>query len=146
VTLRVEVNKLYSDKSGLGYKNVHFEEVSSSMTKETEKKSYVEVLKGRNYGQEETERNEYIKPYTFRKQIIFNHCEGNKQREDHDQPRQEFKRTTPQIRSFNPRNVSLFYGHCFTCTNFGHKVVYCKVYGINVQEINSYVAPHNIEC
>jgi hypothetical protein len=54
VTLRFDVNKLinnlkisqvlenilnsqrpYSDKSGLGYKNVHFEESSSSMEKET---------------------------------------------------------------------------------------------------------------
>jgi hypothetical protein len=57
MTLRFEVNKLsknlkisqvlenilnsqrpYIDKSGLGYKNVHFEEGSSSMTKETNKK------------------------------------------------------------------------------------------------------------
>jgi signal transduction histidine kinase len=30
----------YSDKSGLGYKNVHFEEHSSSIMKATEKKSY----------------------------------------------------------------------------------------------------------
>jgi hypothetical protein len=87
VTLRVEVNKLnknlkisqvlenilnsqrpYSDKFGLGYKNVHFEEGSSSMTKETKQKSYAEVLKGRNHGQQESERNEYIRPSTFRKQ------------------------------------------------------------------------------
>jgi hypothetical protein len=72
MTLRVEVNKLnnnlkssqvlenilnnqrpYSDKSRLGYKNVHFEEGSSSMTKATEEMSYAEVLKGRNHGQQE---------------------------------------------------------------------------------------------
>jgi hypothetical protein len=165
VTLRVEVNKLnknlkisqvlenilnsqrpYSDKSGLGYKNVHFEEGSSSMTKEIEQKSYAKVLKGRNHGQQESERNEYIRPSTFRQQRSFNHCEGNNQREDHDQPRQEFRRTTPQRRSFTPRYVSFFYGHCFTCTNFGHKVVDCRAYGRNVQAINAYVAPHNIEC
>ena len=65
VTLRVEVNKLNknlkiyqvlekilnsqrpsSDKYGLRYKNVHFEESSSSMMKETKQKSYEKVLKG----------------------------------------------------------------------------------------------------
>jgi hypothetical protein len=59
MTLRVEFNKLnnnlkssqvletilsnqrpYSDKSRVGYKNVHFEEGSSSMMKEREQKSY----------------------------------------------------------------------------------------------------------
>jgi hypothetical protein len=67
-------------------------------------------------------------------------------REDHDQPRQEFRRTTPQRRSFTPRYVNLFYGHCFYCTNFGHKVADCRAYGRNVQARNAYVAPHNIEC
>jgi hypothetical protein len=159
VTLRVEVNKLnkklkssqvlenilnsqrpYSDKYGLGYKNVHFEEGSSSMTKEIEQKSYAKVLKGRNHGQQESERNEYKRPSTFRQQRSFNHCEGNNQREDCDQPRQEFKRTTPQRRSFTPRYQNLFLGHCFTCTNFGHKVVDCKEYGRNVQARDGYVA------
>jgi hypothetical protein len=73
VTLRVEFNKLsknlkisqvlenvlnnqrpYSDKSRLGYKNVHFEEGSSSVMKEIEQKSYEEVFKGRNHGRQES--------------------------------------------------------------------------------------------
>jgi len=65
---------------------------------------------------------------------------------DHDQSRKEFRRNTPQRRSFTPRYVNLFYGHCFYCTNFGHKVSYCRAYGRNVRAINSYVAPHNFEC
>ena len=63
LTLRVEVNKLsknlessevlenilnnqkpYNDKSRLGYKNVHFEEGSSSMMKATEERSHEKVL------------------------------------------------------------------------------------------------------
>jgi hypothetical protein len=39
-----------------------------------------------------------------------------------------------------------FYGHCFSFTNFGHKVADCRDYKRNVQEINAYVAPRNIEC
>jgi hypothetical protein len=42
--------------------------------------------------------------------------------------------------------VNFFYGHCFNCTNFGHKVADCRAYGRNVQARNAYVALHNIEC
>jgi hypothetical protein len=52
--------------------------------------------------------------------------------------------TTPQIRSFTSKYVNLFYGHCFYCTNFGHKVPYCRARGINVQARKSYVVPHDI--
>jgi hypothetical protein len=90
--------------------------------------------------------NKYKRPSTFRKQISFNHCERNNQREDFDQPRKDFRRTTPQRRSFTPRYVNLFYGHLFYCNNFGHKVVDCRAYERNVQTKKYYVAPHDIEC
>ena len=38
------------------------------------------------------------------------------------------------------------YGHCFYCTNFGHKVADCRDYKRNVQERSAYVAADNIEC
>jgi hypothetical protein len=66
--------------------------------------------------------------------------------DDHDQPRKEFIRTKPKIRSFIPRYVNLFYGHCFYCTNFGHKVANCRAYGRNVQARKAYLAPYDIEC
>jgi len=121
----------YYDRSRLGYNHMQTEKGSISMMKEIEKKSYAEVLKGRNHGQQES------KIYsTFRQQININH----------DQPRQELRRNTPKIKSLTPRYVNLFYGHCFNCTNFGHKVVYCRAYEWNDKEINAYVAPQNIEC
>ena len=83
---------------------------------------------------------------TFRDKRSFNRCEGNDKREDRDQPRHEFKRTTSQRRSFTPRNQSFFYGHCFSCNNFGHKVVYSRAYGRNGQAINAYVTLYNIKC
>jgi hypothetical protein len=58
----------------------------------------------------------------------------------------EFRRNTSQIRSFSPRYQSLFYGYCFTCNKFGHKVVDCRAYGRKGQERNVYVDPYNIEC
>jgi hypothetical protein len=165
MTLRVEVKNLnknlkssqvlenilhsqrpYSEKSILGYKNVHIEEGLSSMTKATKQRSYAEVLKGRNHGQQESKRDEYIRPSTFRKQRIFNHFERNNQREYLDQPRKNYRRNTPQRRSFTSRYVNLFYGHCFNCTKFGHKVIDCRAYERNDQARNVYVAPHNIEC
>jgi hypothetical protein len=74
----------YYDRSGLGYNQMQTEKGSSSMTKETEQKSYAEVLKGRNHGQQESERNEYKRPSTFKQQGSFNHYN---QREDLDKPR-----------------------------------------------------------
>jgi hypothetical protein len=52
----------------------------------------------------------------------------------------------PQRKSFTHRYANLFYGNCFYSTNFGHKVANCKDYKINIQVINVYVAPCNIEC
>jgi hypothetical protein len=86
------------------------------------------------------------RPSTFRYQRSFNHCEGNNGREDRDQPRHDFIRNTSQRRSFTPRYESLFYVHCFICTNFGHKVANCRDYGINGQARNAYATSYNIEC
>ena len=147
VTLRVKVVKLS--------KNVEEIETSTSIIENEEKhsrllekkneenrKSYAEVLKGRNHGQPKSKKtNKDISsgiPSMFEPQRSFNH--------NHDQSRKKFRRTTPQRRSFTPRYENLFYGHCFYCTNFGHKVAYCRDYKRNVQARNSYVAPHNIEC
>jgi hypothetical protein len=125
----------YHDRSRLGYNQMHIDKGSSSMTKATKQKSYVEFLKGRSHGQPESERNEYKRPYTFRKQRNFNH----------DQSRQEPRRTTPQRKSFTSRYVNFFYVNCFYCTNFAHKVAYCRAYERNYQAINAYVVPQNIE-
>jgi hypothetical protein len=109
---------------------------------EENRKSYAKVLKGRNHGQPECKKtNKYTSsrtPSMFKPQRIFNH--------DHDQSMQKFRRTTPQRRSFTSRYANLFYGHCFYCTNFGHKVADCKDYKRNVQARNAYVTPRNIEC
>jgi hypothetical protein len=124
----------------------------SQNTNEEKVKNYVDILKGRNHGQQESKRNEcrrdifQRRPSTSRYQRSFNHCEGNNKRENRDQPRHEFGTTTSQRILLTPRYQSFFYGHFFTCNNFGHKFVYCKAYGIKVQEINAYVDPYDIEC
>jgi hypothetical protein len=147
VTLRSKIVKLN--------KNVEETETSTSVTENEEKhsrlleknneenrKSYVEVLKGKNHGQPESKKTiEYTssrRPSMFKPQRRFNH--------DNDHSRQKFRRTTPQIRSLTPRYANFFYGHCFYCTNFGHKVADYRDYKRNVQARNAYVAPCDIEC
>jgi hypothetical protein len=74
----------------------------------------------------------------FKPQKSFNH--------DHDQSNKKFRKTMPERRSFTPRYENLFYGHCFYCTNFGHKVADCRDYKRNVQADRAYVVARNIEC
>ena len=74
----------------------------------------------------------------FKPQKNFNH--------DHDQSRKKLRSTTTQRISFTPRYENLFYGHFFYCTNFGHKVAYCRDYKRNVQAISAYVVSCTIVC
>ena len=74
---------------------------------EENRKSYAEVLKGRNHGQPEykkTIEDTYSRrPFMFKPKISFNH----------DQSRNKFRRTTPQRISFTPRYENFFSIHCF---------------------------------
>jgi hypothetical protein len=146
-TLRSKIVKLNKnvEETETSTSVIENEEKHSSlleMKNEENRKSYAEVLKGRNHGQPESKKtieDTYSRiPSMFKPQIIFNH--------DHDQSKKKFRRTTPQKRSFTPRYENLFYAHCFYCTNFRHKIVDCRDYKRNVQTRNFYVAPHNIEC
>ena len=147
VTLRVKIDKLNKkvEETETSTSVVENEEKHSTLLEkknEENRKSYAEVLKGRNHGQPESKKTiedtSSRRPSMFKPQRSFNH--------DHDQSRKKFRRTTPQRRSFTPRYENLFYGHRFYCTNFIHKVADCRDYKINVQEINAYVSPRNIEC
>jgi chromosome segregation ATPase len=147
VTLRSKIVKLN--------KNVEETETSTSVIENEEKhssllekkngeniKSFVEVLKGRKHGQTKSKKTiedtPSRRPFMFKPQRSFNH--------DHDQSRKKFRRTAAQIISLTPKYANLFYGHCFSCTNFGHKVADCRDYKRNVQARSAYVFPCNIEC
>jgi hypothetical protein len=103
---------------------------------EENRKSYVEVLKGRNHGQLET------------KKTIEDTCSSHKEDSIMIMISQgkSFRRTTPQTISFTPTYENLFYGNFFYCTNFGHKVVDCRDYKRNVQARSAYVVVCNIKC
>jgi hypothetical protein len=147
VTLRVKIVKLNKkvEETKTSTSIVENEEKHSTLLEkknEENRKSYAEVLKGMNHGQPESKKtiedtSSIITPM-FKPQRSFNH--------DHDQSRKKFIRTTPQRRSFTPTYENLFYGNCFYCTNFGHKVVDCRDYKRNVQVGHAYVVTCNIEC
>jgi hypothetical protein len=68
-------------------------------------------------------RDEYPRrPPTFRNQRSFNQYEGNYRRIDHE-PRW----TTSQRSPLTPRYQNFFLGHCYTCKNFGHKAINCRI-------------------
>jgi hypothetical protein len=68
-------------------------------------------------------RDEYPRrPPTFRNQRSFNQYEGNYKRIDHG-PRW----TTSQRSPLTPRYQNFFLGHCYTCKNFGHKAINCRI-------------------
>ena len=48
----LNIQRPYNGKSGLGYKNVHFEEGSNSMKRGTKQKSYAKVVTERNHSQQ----------------------------------------------------------------------------------------------
>jgi chromosome segregation ATPase len=122
VTLRSKIVKLNMnvEETKTSTSVIENEEKQSRLLEkknEENRKSYEEVIKGRNHGQpksKKTIKDTYSRgPSMLKPQRSFNH--------DHDQSRQKFRRTTPHRRSFTPRYANLFYGHCFYFTNFGHK-------------------------
>jgi hypothetical protein len=81
-------------------------------------------------------RDEYPRrPPTFRNQRSSNQYEGNYRRID-----REPIWTTPQRRSITPRYQNFFLGHCYTCGNFGHKAINCRI-----NERNNYASYMNGE-
>jgi hypothetical protein len=66
--------------------------------------------------------DEYPRIPTFRNQRSFNRYEGNYRRVDH-KPRW----TTSQRMPLTSRYQNFFLGHCYTCKNFGHKEINCRI-------------------
>jgi hypothetical protein len=82
-------------------------------------------------------RDEYPRrPPTFRNQRSSNQYEGNYRRIDHE-PRWTTSKRSP----LTPRYQNFFLGHCYTCKNFGHKAINCRInernkYARNMNGVN----------
>jgi hypothetical protein len=123
-------------KTGLGYDNNQKTLEENASSKSPEKKieekpeSYANILK------------------------ISNHSGDNHKERNHDQQetdfsfkkdKDEFRRGAPSRRPFTTRYQNIFLGYCFSCKNFGHKEIDCRVYGRNNYVRNRSRRPHNHE-
>jgi hypothetical protein len=136
VMLRSKISKFNNNKQT----ETSTSEVKSEEKNKEKSNSYAEVLKGGNHG------TSSARPTTFKQQRTFKHDEEIHKRKYHDQARDKFKSATQQGRSSTPMYENFFYGYCFYCSNFGHKVADCRAHQRNYQIRKAYVAPHNIEC
>jgi hypothetical protein len=129
----------YYDRSGLGYNQMQTEKGSSSkMTeKEAEPRSYAEAIRGPSKKEEDmkTQEEDYrdtAPPRRFRSQY--------QQQPTIEIPQEEegFRRETPFRRSSTPRYQTIFLGLCYSCNNFGHKVVNCRANTKNISNYEGY--------
>jgi len=140
VMLRSKIIKFNNNKQTETSTSEVKSEEKHSRVLEEKNNSYAEVLKGGNHG------TSSARPTTFKQQRTFKHDEEIHKRKYHDQARHKFKSATQQGRSSTPMYENFFYGYCFYCSNFGHKVADCRAHQRNYQIRKAYVAPHNIEC
>jgi hypothetical protein len=113
----ISSKKCHVDKSGLGYNQTKKGSRSKTKKQETNPKSYAETIKEDRKIYKEDYRDT-PPPRRFR----FH----NQQQTDRPQEEEGFIRAHPFRRSSNPRYQTIFFGLCYACNNFGHKVVNCN--------------------
>jgi hypothetical protein len=74
----------------------------------------------------------------------INNQEEVEEQQEHDtsswNKRSKFRRCETPRRSLPTRYENIFLGHCYTCKNFGHKAIHCKINARNnyMRNINDY--------
>jgi hypothetical protein len=110
----ISSQKYYLDKSGLGYNQTKKGSSSKTIEQETNPKSYAETIKG----DKRIYKEDYMDTPPPRR-FIFH----NQQHIDRLQEEEGFIRKPPFIKSSSTRYQTIFFGLCYACNNFGHKVV-----------------------
>jgi hypothetical protein len=121
-----------NDKIGLGYNDI-LKPTKQEKEVENDEANITEQAE-QQYRRLEFKRNETSRrssPIRYES----NHYEGNYRRID-----REPRKSTPERRSLTPRYKNLFLGHCYTCGNFGHKTINCRM-----NERNNYASYINGE-
>jgi hypothetical protein len=135
-------------KTGLGYENnqkTPEEGTSSKVPKKKEEKKpkiYANILKRPNQTHDqkihqafkaEHPGKQINKPEDHHKKDNNKRRNDNQQQTDHSlqEDKDKYRRATPSRRYSIIRYQSIFFGHCFSCTNFGHKEIDCKAYRRN---------------
>jgi hypothetical protein len=121
-----------NDKTGLGYND-------SLKTTKQEKEVENDETNTPEQVEQQDIRLEFRRNETSRRSSPIryesNHYEGNYRRID-----REPRWTTPQRRSLIPMYQNFYLGHCYTCGNFGHKAINCRI-----NEMNNYASYLNGE-
>jgi hypothetical protein len=121
-----------NEKRGLGYND-------SLNTTKQDKEEENDESKSLEQVEQQDRRLEFRRNETSRRSspIMYerNNYEGSYRRIDHE-PRW----TTPQISSLTPRYQIFFLRHFYTCGNFGHKAIDCRI-----NESNNYASYMNGE-
>jgi hypothetical protein len=125
----ISSQKSHLDKSGLGYNQTEKGSSSKTTEQETNPKSYAETIKEDRKIYKEDYRDT-PPPRRFRFQ--------NQQQTDRPQEEEGFIRAPPFRRSSTPRYQTIFFGLCYACNNFGHKVVNCRANNRNSNNFESY--------
>jgi chromosome segregation ATPase len=119
-----------NDKTGLGYNDI-------LKTKKQEKEVENDETNTPERVEQQDRKIEFKRNETSRRSSPIryerNNYEGNYRRID-----REPRWTTPQRRSLTPRYQNFFLGHCYTCGNFGHKAINCRI-----NERNNYASYMN---
>jgi hypothetical protein len=127
----ISSQKPHHDKSGLGYNQTEKGSSSKTTEQETYPKIYAETIKGDRKVYKENYRDT-PPPRRFRFQ--------NQRPTETDRPQEEegFIRVPPFRRSSTPRYQTIFFGLCYACNNFGHKVVNCRANNRNINNFESH--------
>jgi hypothetical protein len=125
----ISSQKSHLDKSRLGYNQTEKGSSSKTTEQETNPKSYAETIKEDRKIYKEDYRDT-PPPRRFRFQ--------NQQQIDRPQEEEGFIRAPPFRRSSTPRYQTIFFGLCYACNNFGHKVVNCRANNRNNNNFESH--------
>jgi hypothetical protein len=125
----ISSQKSYLGKSELGYNQKEKGSSSKTTEKETNPNSYVETIKGdKNIYKEDYRDTPPLRRFRFQ----------NQQQIDRPQAEEGFIRVPPFIRSSTTRYQTIFFGLCYACNNFGHKVVNCKANNRNNNDFENH--------
>jgi hypothetical protein len=113
----ISSQKYHLDKFGLGYNQTKKGLSSKTTEQETKPKRCAETIKGDKKIYKEDYRDTYP-PRRFRFQ--------NQQHIYKPQEEEVFIRAPPFRISSTTRYQTIFFGLCYACNNFGHKVVNCR--------------------
>jgi hypothetical protein len=121
--------KPHHDKSELGYNQIENGSISKTTEQETYPKIYAKTIK--------RDRKVYKENYRDTPPLrIFRFQNQQSKYWPHEE--EEFIRVPPFKRSSTPRYQTNFFGLCYACNNFGHKVVNCRSNNRNINNFESH--------